>query len=112
MVNPDIRFVDESFEDTGDAVIEDFLLRYTQFFSKTEREEILLLEKTESRLKRILLQSAIIKPILPFESVTFRKSNNTLLSLIRRAISSSMPNARPGRVYLMNLLISFIWIFL
>ncbi|MDM8537487.1 AAA family ATPase [Desulfobacterales bacterium HSG17] len=58
MVNPDIRFVDESFEDTGDAVLEDFLLRYTQFFSKTEREEILLLEKTDSRLKRILLQAA------------------------------------------------------
>jgi len=53
MVNPDIRFVHESFEDNGRSVIEDFLRRYEQFFSQEEQDKILALPKTEGQLRRI-----------------------------------------------------------
>jgi hypothetical protein len=58
MVNPDRRVVNESFEDQGRAVIEDFLIRYEQFFQEEERNYILSLPKTENQLRRIFFHAA------------------------------------------------------
>ncbi|RLC19492.1 MAG: hypothetical protein DRI57_07090 [Deltaproteobacteria bacterium] len=49
-VNPDIRYLEESFEQNGRTVVKDFLLRYDRFFTDKEREEILSLNRTENRL--------------------------------------------------------------
>ncbi|MDY0093470.1 MAG: AAA family ATPase, partial [Candidatus Vecturithrix sp.] len=58
MVNPDPRMINESFEDAGRSIVEDFLIRYQQFFPEKERKDILSLSKTESQLRRIFLHAA------------------------------------------------------
>jgi hypothetical protein len=57
MVNPDIRFVEESFEQNGKAVIKDFLERYKQFFSEKTRNEIRSLPSTADQLREVLFQA-------------------------------------------------------
>lgn len=53
LVNPDVRFVQASFENNGNAEIESFLRRYARFFEQDEQEKILAYEKTEDRLRQI-----------------------------------------------------------
>ncbi|MFN8493332.1 MAG: AAA family ATPase [Caldilineaceae bacterium] len=53
LVNPDVRFVQESFENNGNTEIESFLRRYARFFEPEEHEKILAHEKTEDRLRQI-----------------------------------------------------------
>lgn len=57
MVNPDIRFVEESFEDNGKAVIRDFLERYREFFNEKEQDKILSLRSTADQLRDILFHA-------------------------------------------------------
>ncbi|MDM8523723.1 AAA family ATPase [Desulfococcaceae bacterium HSG8] len=38
-VNPDLRYIEESFEDNGRVVVKNFLLRYDRFFTDREREK-------------------------------------------------------------------------
>jgi len=58
MVNPDIRFVNESFEVNGRTIIRDFLRRYAQFFDEQARTEILSFSKTEDKLRELFIHTA------------------------------------------------------
>lgn len=53
LVNPDLHYVQESFEKNGNTEIEGFLRRYARFFAEDEREKILSYGKTEDRLRQI-----------------------------------------------------------
>ena len=53
LVNPDMRYVHESFEDNGRSIVEDFLDRYERFFGAEKRREILRLPTIEAVLRRI-----------------------------------------------------------
>jgi len=57
-VNPDTQYVKDSFEDSVRAVVQDFLERYSHFFDKEKRQEILNLKTTESQLRRIFFFTA------------------------------------------------------
>ncbi len=57
-VNPDPAYIRESFEDNGRAVVEDFLERYPQYFSRSKQKEILSLPTTEGLLRRIFFHAA------------------------------------------------------
>jgi len=57
-VNPDPLYIKESFEDNGRAVAEDFLKRYSQYFSQSVQKEILSLPTTEALLRRIFSHTA------------------------------------------------------
>lgn len=57
LVNPDLRHVHDSFEDNGRSVIEDFLIRYDQWFSPEQSKEILELPNVEAQLRRIFFQA-------------------------------------------------------
>jgi len=61
MVNPDIRFVGDSFEANGRAVIHDFLLRYKQFFTNNEFDEILEMSNTADQLRKLLFHASLKK---------------------------------------------------
>lgn len=50
-VNPDTRYVQESFEKNSHAEIESFFRRYARFFEPNERQAILNEPKTEDRLR-------------------------------------------------------------
>ncbi len=52
-VNPDIRYIEESFEDNGRCVTEDFMLRYSRFFTESEQEKVFSLNRTEQKLRQI-----------------------------------------------------------
>jgi hypothetical protein len=53
LINPDLRYVERSFEDNGLAEIENFLLRYERYFTEQERQTILAQPNFEQRLRRI-----------------------------------------------------------
>ena len=53
LVNPDMRYVHESFEDNGRFVIETFVERYERFFLEHERQDILSSTSVEGQLRRI-----------------------------------------------------------
>ncbi|CAN2039630.1 ATPase AAA [Candidatus Magnetomoraceae bacterium gMMP-15] len=53
MVNPDLRFVEESFESHCMTEIRDFLERYRNHFDENEINYINSLEKTEAKLKEL-----------------------------------------------------------
>ncbi|MCP4345213.1 MAG: AAA family ATPase [Desulfobacterales bacterium] len=57
-VNPDPRYVQESFEENSRTVIRNFLLRYEQFFIGKEQEEILSLNRTEHMLRELFIRIA------------------------------------------------------
>jgi len=57
-VNPEPLYIRESFEDNGRAVVEDFLKRYSQYFSLSVQKEILSLPTTEALLRRIFSYTA------------------------------------------------------
>ncbi|MDM8538815.1 AAA family ATPase [Desulfobacterales bacterium HSG17] len=80
MINPDIRFVGDSFEQTGRMVIEDFLERYKSFFTKTEQDEILSLSKTEDQLKKVLFRASINKLKIYLIIDEYDNFANTILS--------------------------------
>ena len=58
VVNPDIRFVNESFDEYGKAVVRNFMRRYERFFDERERQEILTSSKAESQLRGIFSYAA------------------------------------------------------
>jgi hypothetical protein len=53
LVNPDVRYVYESFEKNSATEIESFLRRYEQFFTTAERQTILAHAKMEDRLRQL-----------------------------------------------------------
>ena len=53
-VNPDVRFVQESFEGYGHDVISDFLDRYGRFFDAEERANVLALPTVARKLRTVL----------------------------------------------------------
>ncbi len=53
LVNPDVRYVQASFEDNCQAEIESFLRRYRRFFDEAACQDILAQANTEARLRRI-----------------------------------------------------------
>jgi hypothetical protein len=57
-VNPDPRYVEDSFEENGKAAIRDFLRRYTAFFSEQESRAALAHAKTEDQLREIFYFAA------------------------------------------------------
>ncbi len=79
-VNPDLRYVEESFEENGRVVVKNFMLRYTQFFSDKEREEILSLNRTEHRLNEIFALMAVKKLKLFMFIDEYDNFTNTILS--------------------------------
>lgn len=58
MVNPDVRYVQESFEKNSHSEIESFFRRYARFFTPEEREIILAEPKTEDRLRLLFSYAA------------------------------------------------------
>ncbi len=57
MINPDVRFVDQSFEANGKTVIHDFLERYRSFFDEEARRRILSRETTADQLREVVFHS-------------------------------------------------------
>lgn len=53
LVNPELQKLQASFEDNGRAIVEDFLIRYSQFFNENQQHEILALPSVEAQLRRI-----------------------------------------------------------
>ena len=58
VVNPDIRFVHESFESYSQQMVDIFVRRYTHFFSERDRQKILAHPTTESQLRQIFIEAA------------------------------------------------------
>lgn len=58
MVNPDLRFVQDSFEENGKAVIRHALRRDPHFFSEEEQQAIRTLAKTEDQLRELCFLAA------------------------------------------------------
>ncbi len=58
MVNPDTRYLEESFEQYGQAVINDFFERYPLHFNEKERIRIQSLSRTEHQLKELFLNTS------------------------------------------------------
>jgi hypothetical protein len=56
MVNPDTRYLEESFEQYGQAVINDFFERYPAYFSEKERSRVQSFSRAEHQLKELFLQ--------------------------------------------------------
>lgn len=56
-INPDLRHIEASFEDNGRALVEDFLIRYAQYFGEVQAQEILALPTFEAQLRRIFLHA-------------------------------------------------------
>ncbi len=65
LVNPDIRYVEESFAENSRSEIGAFLRRYKRFFTAEERQDILSLTKTEDKLRQIF-QYASVKGLKTF----------------------------------------------
>ncbi|MBV7329209.1 ATP-binding protein [Chloroflexi bacterium TSY] len=57
MVNPDIQYVQQSFEENGHAVIRDFLVRYKRFFDPEVEREILTLSTVDAQLREIFFHA-------------------------------------------------------
>ncbi|KPA13093.1 hypothetical protein MHK_006694 [Candidatus Magnetomorum sp. HK-1] len=57
-VNPDMRYVEESFEENGKTIINDFLTRYERFFDDKEKQEICSRPRTEHKLGEIFIKIA------------------------------------------------------
>ena len=57
LVNPAIDEVQRSFEANGHAVVQDFLIRYQQFFADEVRQEILQKQKMEDQLRLLFLHA-------------------------------------------------------
>lgn len=57
VVNPDLRYIEASFEDNGRALVEDFLIRYASYFDAAQSQEILALPTFEAQLRRIFLHA-------------------------------------------------------
>jgi hypothetical protein len=56
-VNPDLRYVEDSFERNGQAVVDDFLIRYTRFFDAEKRKEILAQPRFADQLRQIFFHA-------------------------------------------------------
>ena len=57
-VNPDVRYVEDSFEQYGKTIIHDFFERYRSFFTDEERRHTQSFSRTEHQLKNLFLQVA------------------------------------------------------
>ena len=57
LVNPSVENVQESFEKNGRAVVQDFLIRYAQFFAPETHQEIMREQKLEHQLRLIFLHA-------------------------------------------------------
>jgi hypothetical protein len=57
-VNPDVRFVENSFEENGKAAIRDFLRRYAPFFTERESSAVVAHVRTEDQLREIFYFAA------------------------------------------------------
>ena len=57
MINPDVRFADQSFEANGKTVLHDFLERYRCFFDRETRRRILSRETTADQLREVLFHA-------------------------------------------------------
>ncbi|MGE0083823.1 MAG: AAA family ATPase [Desulfococcaceae bacterium] len=80
MVNPDVRFVGESFEANGKAVIHDFLLRYEHFFTEKESADIMDLSNTADRLRKLLFHASLKKLKIYLIIDEYDNFANTILS--------------------------------
>lgn len=52
LVNPDIRYVEKSFETNSQSEIKAFIKRYQRFFTAEESQDILSFTKTEDQLRQ------------------------------------------------------------
>ncbi len=59
LVNPDIRYVEESFAENSRSEIGAFLRRYQRFFTAEEHQDILSLTKTEDKLRQIFQYASV-----------------------------------------------------
>ncbi|MDM8515695.1 AAA family ATPase [Desulfobacterales bacterium HSG16] len=55
MVNSDVRYLEESFEQYGKSIIDDFFERYPLYFDEKERLKIQSCSRTEHQLKELFL---------------------------------------------------------
>jgi len=58
-VNPDVRQVQESFENHGKSIMGNFLRRYAAFFDPQELSEIMAFSDTTSRLQELLIRMSM-----------------------------------------------------
>ena len=59
LVNPDIRYVEESFAENSKSEIGAFLRRYQRFFTAEECQDIMSLTKTEDKLRQIFQYASV-----------------------------------------------------
>ncbi|MGB9634025.1 MAG: AAA family ATPase, partial [Chloroflexaceae bacterium] len=58
VVNPDVRIVQQSFEQHGQAVLRDFMRRYARYFDETEQAAIMSPPTTADRLQELFFHVA------------------------------------------------------
>ncbi len=103
-VNPDIRYVEESFEENSRTMIEDFLLRYEQFFTGTEQEKILSLNRTEHRLRELFTRIARKRLKLYMFIDEYDNFANTILSTVGKKEYEKLTHAQGFFRFFFNML--------
>ncbi len=103
-VNPDIRYVEESFEENSRTMIEDFLLRYEQFFTSTEQEKILSLNRTEHRLRELFTRIARKRLKLYMFIDEYDNFANTILSTVGKKEYEKLTHAQGFFRFFFNML--------
>ncbi|MDM8537225.1 AAA family ATPase [Desulfobacterales bacterium HSG17] len=104
MVNPDIRFVGESFEANGDTVIRDFLKRYETFFDEKDQNAILSFSNTADKLRETLFHASIKKLKIYLIIDEYDNFANTILSTVGEKAYQELTHGPGFFRYFFNLL--------
>lgn len=104
LVNPDMRYVHESFEKNSATEIEAFLRRYEQFFTIEERQTILAHAKTEDRLRQIFQYVSEKQLKLYFFIDEYDNFANTILTMDGQAAYYQLTHGDGFFRYFFNLL--------
>lgn len=104
LVNPDVRYVHESFEKNSATEIEGFLRRYEQFFTTEERRTVLAHAKTEDRLRQLFQYVSEKRLKLYFLIDEYDNFANTILTTEGQAAYHELTHGAGFFRYFFNLL--------
>lgn len=103
LVNPDFRYVEESFEDNGNLVIGGFIEQYARFFNEKERKDILEASKLEGKLRRVFYHAGKknLKTYLIIDE--YDNFSNNILTAIRQEAYHNLTHGGGFFRYFFNL---------
>ena len=104
LVNPDIRYVEESFAENTLSEIEAFLKRYQSFFTDEEYQDVLSREKPEDQLRQIFLYTSVkgLKTFLIIDE--YDNFSNTILTTTGQEAYHNLTHGGGFFRYFFNLL--------